>query len=57
MKEFIIKKVEKKNDVQSICRIEEELLDRLEELSYESNQSVNSLVNNCIKFALENMKK
>ncbi len=57
MKEFIIKKVEKKNYVQRTCRIEENLLEKLEEISYESNQSVNSLVNNCIKFALENMKK
>ena len=56
MKEFIIKKVEKKLYVQYTCRIEEELLDRLKELSYENNQSVNSLVNDCIRFALKNLK-
>lgn len=57
MKEFVIKKVEKKFYVQRTCRIEEGLLDKLEELSYESNQSVNSIVNECIRFALENMIK
>lgn len=56
MKEFIIKKVQKKNYVQRTCRIEEGLLDKLEEISFESNQSVNSLVNDCIRFALNNIK-
>lgn len=56
MKEFIVKKVEKKNYVQRTCRIEEELLDRLEELSLENNQSVNSIINDCIRFALKNLK-
>ncbi len=55
MKEFIIRK--RGNFVQRTCRIEEELLDKLEELSLENNQSVNALVNDCIRFALENMKK
>ena len=54
MKEFIIRK--RGNYVQRTCRIEEELLEKLEELSYENNQSVNSLVNDCIRFALNNMK-
>lgn len=56
MKDFIIKKVEKKNYVQRTCRMEEELLEKLEELSYENNQSVNSIINECIRFALENIK-
>lgn len=56
MKEFIIKKIKKKIYVQRTCRIEEDVLDKLEELSYEYNQSVNSIINNCIKFALENMR-
>lgn len=55
MKEFIIRK--RGNYVQRTCRIEEELLDKLEELSYENNQSVNSIINDCIRFALENMAK
>lgn len=55
MKEFIIRKRE--NYVQRTCRIEEELLEKLEELSYENNQSVNSIVNDCIRFALENKSK
>lgn len=55
MKEFVIRK--RGDFVQRTCRIEEELLDKLEELSLENNQSVNALVNDCIRFALENMKK
>ncbi len=55
MKEFIIRK--RGNYVQRTCRIEEELLDKLEELSYENNQSVNSIFNDCIRFALENKAK
>lgn len=56
MEEFIIKKVEKKNYIQFTCRIEEELLDKLEELSYKNNHSINSLINDCIKFVIDNMK-
>ena len=54
MKEFIIRKRGKY--VQRTCRIEEELLDKLEKLSFENNQSVNSIVNECISFALGNIK-
>lgn len=54
MKEFIVKKVEKKFYVQYTCRIEEHLLDLLKEISVENNLSVNYLVNECIRFALEN---
>ena len=54
MKEFIIRK--RGNYVQRTCRIEEDLLDKLEELSYENNQSVNSIINDCIRFALNNTK-
>lgn len=56
MKEFIIKKVERKSYVQRTCRIEEVLLDKLEELSYENNKSVNSIINDCIRFAIDNLK-
>ncbi len=55
MKEFKIRK--RGNYVQRTCRIEEELLNKLEELSYANNQSVNSIINDCIRFALENLKK
>ncbi len=55
MKEFIIRK--RGNYIQRTCRIEEELLDKLEELSYANNQSVNSIINACIRFALENIAK
>lgn len=54
MKKFIIRK--RGNYVQRTCRIEEELLDKLEKISYANNQSVNSIINECISFALGNMK-
>lgn len=54
MKEFIIRK--RGNYVQRTCRIEEKLLDKLEKLSFENNQSVNSIINECISFALGNIK-
>ena len=56
MKEFIIRK-RGKLCTKRTCRIEEELLEKLEDLSYENNQSVNSIINDCIRFALENMIK
>ncbi|MBP3463137.1 MAG: hypothetical protein J6K45_01460 [Clostridia bacterium] len=55
MKEFIIRK--RGSYVQRTCRIEEELLDKLEKLSFENNQSVNSILNECIRFAIENLKE
>ena len=54
MAEFIVKK--KSNTVQRTCRIEEELLDRIQEIVFTCNlPSVNGLINDCIRFALDNM--
>lgn len=57
MKEFVIKKVEKKNYVQRTCRIEEEVLEKIEQLVVEYNlQSANSFINDALRFAIENME-
>lgn len=54
MQEFIVRK--RSYTVQRTCRIEEELLDRIEEVVDTCNlPSINSLINECIRFALDNM--
>lgn len=54
MQEFVVKK--RSHTVQRTCRIEEGLLDRIEEVVDICNlPSANSLVNECIRFALDNM--
>ena len=55
MKEFIVKR--RKNYVQRTCRIEEDLLDKIESIVLEYNlPSANSFINECLRFALENLK-
>ena len=57
MKKFIVKKVEKKEYVQLTCRFEEELLDKINKIVLENNlYSRNSFINDCLRFALENME-
>jgi len=57
MKEFIVRKRENKNYVQVTCRIEEEILNKIDEIVLECNlQSRNSFINDCLRFAIENMK-
>ena len=54
MKEFIVKR--KKNYVQFTCRIEEEVLEEIKYIVLDYDlESVNSFINECLKFALENM--
>lgn len=55
MKEFIVKR--RKNYVQFTCRIEEELLEEVRKIVKENNlESINSFINECLKFALENLE-
>lgn len=57
MKDFVIKRQERKNYVQMTCRFEEELLDKIDETVLEYNlNSKNALINDCVRFALENMR-
>lgn len=57
MKEFIVKKKVKKDYEQFTCRIEVETLNRIRDIVLESNlDSVNGFINDCLKFALDNIK-
>lgn len=53
MKEFIVKR--RKNYVQFTCRIEEEVLEQIKHIALDYDLSVNEYINECIRFALENM--
>lgn len=55
MKEFIIRK--RGNYVQRTCRIEEEILERIDKIVVDYNlQSANSFINDALRFAIDNMK-
>ena len=55
MKEFVIRK--RGNYVQRTCRIEEEVLDKIDQIVLDYNlQSANSFINYAQRFAIENMK-
>ena len=57
MNEFKVKKVEKKEYIQYTCRIEEEVLEAIKHIVLEYNlKSVNSFINDCLKFGLSNLK-
>lgn len=49
-------KVEKTSYTNKTFRIEDELLKRLEKVASQENISVNSLVVQCCKYALDNME-
>ena len=55
MKEFVIRK--RGNYVQRTCRIEEEVLDKIDQIVLDYNlQSANSFIDDALRFAIENMK-
>ena len=53
---FNIEKKEKKNYVQFTTRFEEELLENIKKVSKEKNISINALINECVRYALKDMK-
>lgn len=53
MKKFIIPKIPK--DVTKTIRVNEELAERIQEIADKQNMSFNRVVNEMIKFALDNM--
>lgn len=55
--EFSIKKKDKKNYEQFTTRFETENMERLREIADKYGVSINSLINECVRFALDNMKK
>lgn len=55
MDKFVIKR--RGDYVQLTCRIEEDLLDRIDKIVLEYNLiSRNSFINDCLRFALDNLK-
>ncbi len=54
MSEFKLPNLDNEKSVLKTIRIKYNLLNRLEEVSSLSNFSVNRIINECIKFALDN---
>lgn len=55
MEKFIIKK--RAQQIQITCRIEEDLLDRIENIVIKQQlDSRNGFINECIRFALDNIR-
>ncbi len=47
----------RRNYVQFTCRIEEEILEKIKRIVLDYDlESMNSFINECLKFALENLK-
>lgn len=57
MKEFIVKKKKRKEYEQFTCRIEVDILRKIRNIVIENDlDSVNAFINDCLKFAIENIK-
>ena len=56
MDKLIIKRKIKKEYEQFTCRIEVDLIDKLREISKESNISINEIISECIKYGLNNVE-
>ncbi|MBR3152355.1 MAG: hypothetical protein IKF52_01885 [Clostridia bacterium] len=58
MKDFVIKRREKKEYTVFTCRIEKDILDQIRSIVVENDlKSVNQFINDCIRFAVENVKE
>lgn len=55
MKEFKLPKMEDEKSVLKTIRLKYTTLKKIEDLSKNTNISVNRLINECIEFALENL--
>ncbi len=55
MKEFKLPKIEDEKSVLKTIRLKYTTLKKIEDLSKNTNISVNRLINECIEFALENL--
>lgn len=55
MKEFKLPKIEEEKSVLKTIRLKYTTLKKIEDLSKNTNISVNRLINECIEFALENL--
>ena len=57
MKEFVVKRRMRREYVQFTCRIEEDMLEEIKHIVLEYDlDSVNGFINDCLRFALENMR-
>lgn len=57
MPEFVIKKKRKKEYEQCTCRIEKDLFEKAKRIVLDNElSSLNNFINECIKFAIENLK-
>lgn len=57
MKEFKLPNLDNEKTVLKTVRLKLATLNKVEELSKNTDISVNRLINECIEFALENLKK
>lgn len=57
MKEFKLPNLDNEKTVLKTIRLKLATLNKVEELSKSTDISVNRLINECIEFALENLKK
>lgn len=57
MEEFNLPNIEEEKSTLKTIRIKISTLQKIEELSKKSNISVNRLLNECIEYALKNLKK
>ena len=55
MKKFKLPKIEDETSVLKTIRLKFSTLKKIEDLSKNTNLSVNRLINECIEFALENL--
>ena len=57
MKKFVIPNVDDEKTVLKTIRIKLSTIKKLEEIAKKNNISVNRLVNECIDFAIDNLKE
>jgi len=58
MAEFVVNKYNKKKYIQHTVRIEETTFDKLKEVATRNNlPSFNEFLNNCLQFAMDNVKE
>ena len=56
MKEFKLPNVAEEKTILKTVRMKLSMINRIEELAKQNNMSINRLINECIEFALNNLK-
>lgn len=56
MDKLVIRKRDKKTYKQFTCRIEVDLIDKLREISEQTNLPINTIIYMCIEFGLDNVQ-